>query len=72
MLLKAENRAVEAATMAGGWGGLPGRVAGLLWGTYLDLGGESGLEQKRDRRGLRTAASEEMGKEAEGIREAGG
>ena len=25
MLPKAENRAVEAALMAGGWGGLPGR-----------------------------------------------
>lgn len=52
--------------------GFQAGVTGLLWGTYLDLGGESGLEQKRDRRGLRTAASEEMGKEAEEIREAGG
>ena len=52
--------------------GFQAGVAGLLWGTYLDLGGESGLEQKRDRRGLRTAASEEVGKGAEEIGEAGG
>ena len=62
MLLKAQCRAVEATPMAGGWGGLPSRCGWLLWGTCLDQGGESGLEQREGRQGPQT----------EEIREAGG